>query len=539
MASYKSSHRQYPKSKGAKINDRKKELGSIKILMDRKSPKARSEIIKYIEKYPDDMFGYYYYGKISQLANDLETAETAYQKVADSTSTIRCGGIVGLGEVARLRGQNSLAKKFYRQAIKESKNVEVYAINALSRMERIDGNYDEAFNALNLLPETEPSTTLEKARLLGIMDKHEESLQLLLSIKPETPKQARTIYYLMAMAYYNLERYDEAKEYFSISHSYNIKDIEHYKSLTDEARMHLELGEYQEAYDCANEAYQDGELQSGNVNLLMGLAKQGLGDYYEAMRNYDKSCDASSPTDSGKTYTASKFRMGCLKYAAEDFKGAIKDLTEAISPGKHSESSTLSLLYASFMRIKDYENAENMLQEMKTKYSNQVDSHQLELFELELAKASGKPVPNRTSIKAYRERQVAAYRKSEALYHIETEHQGKECANNFPDYINIKDFYTEVQTLMTEETKAINDTMDKYLIDYPNVGYSKDGRILHKICVVALPETKDILTMYPTDGDELIHCKKVSQAIRPLQQQENPQVAKFKSRFEKYNQMKK
>ena len=537
MASSKS-YRKYSNSKGAQINERKKILASIKTLMDKKSPKARAEIVKYIEKYPNDMYGYYYYGKISQIANDLETAENAYQQVAESESSIRTAGIVGLGEVARLRGNNNLAKYYYKKAINESQNIEKYAIYALARLERLDGNYDEAFKILDLLTEVTSEVELEKARLLGIINKHEESLQLLSTITPENQKQERTIYYLMAMAYYNLKKYEIAKEYFNICRSYNIKDTEYYKILTDQARMHLDLCEYQEACVCCEEAYQDGQLHSGNTNLLMGLAKQGLGNYYDAIRNYEISCQSSTATDAMKSYTASKFRMGCLKYAAEDFEGAIKDLQDAIAPQLHPETSTLSILFASYMRIKDYKNAQEILNKMKNITSSENNNYQTALFELQLKKATNQPLPNRASIKYYRERQIVEYRKSEAIHHIETEHQQSPNSNNFSRTTNIKELYQEVQLLMTEETKAINDTMDKYLIDYPNAGYSTDGKILNKICIVALPGTKDILTMYPTDHEELFFCKQVKdEIINPPQ--ENPQVARFKNRFEKFNQVKK
>ena len=41
--------------------------------------------------------------------------------------------------------------------------------------------------------------------------------------------------------------------------------------------------------------------------------------------------------------------------------------------------------------------------------------------------------------------------------------------------------------------------MDVYSVDYPNVGETDDGQPLNHFRIVAVPNTKDIITMYPCE----------------------------------------
>ena len=69
-------------SRASIVNTRKKELESIKTLMSMNSfSKASAELSRYMERYPDDMFGVFLYGKLQLKFDDIESAKAAFKTV--------------------------------------------------------------------------------------------------------------------------------------------------------------------------------------------------------------------------------------------------------------------------------------------------------------------------------------------------------------------------------------------------------------------------------------------------------------------------
>mgnify|MGYP003296548617 CR=1 FL=1 len=63
--------------KGQRIKD----LNSIKSLMEKNITSARSQVIKYIEQYPSDMFGIFLFATIEDQLGNLASAKEQYQIV--------------------------------------------------------------------------------------------------------------------------------------------------------------------------------------------------------------------------------------------------------------------------------------------------------------------------------------------------------------------------------------------------------------------------------------------------------------------------
>ena len=81
---------------------------------------------------------------------------------------------------------------------------------------------------------------------------------------------------------------------------------------------------------------------------------------------------------------------------------------------------------------------------------------------------------------------------------------------------------------MTKENIMYDSLFDKYIINYRNIGYNSDNESIHQLLVLTLPNTKDIITMYPLDGTESIFT------LEELE--EKPKViVKRLSQIEKFN----
>lgn len=530
--------RRHEKTTGRIINERKKELASIKNLMDRNSPKARVEIIKYMEKYPDDIYGVYYYGRIAQQYGDFVTAKEAYTEVAESGSKIFCSGLVGLGELARLTGDRAGAKKYYREAAEKSYQDETYAITTLAKLERLDKNFQGALDALNIPKNGSLPISIEKAHVLGIMGKDQEALNILISLVPENKKQERAIAHQIAMIYYANNDLVTAGKYFEKARSYNIKDTEHYKLLMNEARMHYSAKEYQEAANCCQEVLDNEEYQNGNVNMFLGTIKKAQHDYYAAMTNYELAIKRTKTNDGDDIASRAHFSIGLLKYQSGDFAAAQEYIEKSLSLDNDQEETLLNLLFIINYRQQNYQKAQELLAKMKEQTQDLVTIQHLHFFELHLAKAIGTELPPREGEASYRNKQIIEYSKAEAVEFIRNEHQFTDNKIRFSQQINMEDLYDEVVLQLNPNTILYDDIMDKYLIDYPNVGYDESGTIYDKIYIVTLPGTTNILTMAPTTGEDYVLAKDLAELLTP-QKTENKQISKFNSRFAKYNQTKK
>ena len=66
--------------KVTETNTRIKELNSIKELIAKNSyGKANAELIRYMERYPNDMFGIFLYGKLQYKYKELKAAKEAIE----------------------------------------------------------------------------------------------------------------------------------------------------------------------------------------------------------------------------------------------------------------------------------------------------------------------------------------------------------------------------------------------------------------------------------------------------------------------------
>ena len=132
--------------KVTETNTRIKELNSIKELIAKNSyGKANAELIRYMERYPNDMFGIFLYGKLQYKYRELKTAKEAFNRVANSDSNNKYSAMCVLGNIAVDECDYDTARMHYKKAITESPTLEIFAILGWSRMERriknVERNY--------------------------------------------------------------------------------------------------------------------------------------------------------------------------------------------------------------------------------------------------------------------------------------------------------------------------------------------------------------------------------------------------------------
>ena len=164
------------------------------------------------------------------------------------------------------------------------------------------------------------------------------------------------------------------------------------------------------------------------------------------------------------------------------------------------------------------ENAERMeLKEMQ---------YEFERIRLCISKKQNKEID--IDANSYSQRQIKFYSKKDALRHIISHHMGENVITKFQNEEQIMQIFDSIGDLLTKDNAVYDSSYDKYIVRYNYVGINENNDNIHQLLVITLPGTKDIITMYPLNGDE-------SNII--VEEYDKPKEKKVKrlSQIEKFN----
>lgn len=523
----KSHKNKYHQTKGGKINQRKKDLEGIKKFAEINPHAAKVDLLNFINDNPHDMYGYFFLGVLEEKIGNIKEAEQAYTKVAFSDEKNKYSAMSRLGDIERKRGNVQKAKIWYKKAIKESPNEELYATHMLARLECLGKNYQEAIELLKSLPEQSLYTKLELVRALSLNGQLKEASEILKVLEPQTQEEKNLV---------SLEKGKIARRQNDIIgakfhlNSVILSDLEN----EIYARTLHELAEieYAEAnYETASQKCQKMLDMTYDfdkcANLLLGKCQQELGIYEKAFENFKE----ATKSKEYETRTDGYFCLGNLYFLKGDFDLALDRLHKSRDGDLKPAYNTLIILITIYFSKSQFKETMECIKALKEHYPEVALKSGISPIEILIAKELGLEPPNRTACLTYGEKQAVEYREEEALEHIKTRHANKNgTASNFSKAINISDLFTEIKVQMTKDTKVNENPMDIYEIDYPDIGYDQNNNLVHRVKVIALPGTLNILTMYPSDLGETIREKDIKNRI----EKEKAKV-KEKSRIERFN----
>lgn len=516
----------------SKISARRKTLDSIKELMKKNPAKAKAELSKHLEAQPDDMYSWFYYGQLCQRESNIEEAEYAYTLVASSDSKNKYAGVVGQADIARIKGKIDEAKKLYLKAITENPAERATTYYILARLESATGNPTKALELLNRLPQTS-ETQIEILRIYSDMGDCEIASKLSEQIYPTTALEERNLYFEKAKLAIRNNDLTLAQYYFLKAREYKIKDHDYYKILEEEARLAIMQNNYQLVMDNCNEALSDKENFHGYIYQMFGQVYERQGQFKEAMQWY-----RMTKTEPGVTYAAkarNSYFLGRLEMIMGDFASAEIDLKESFNPSLSPYHVVVELLLNIYIRHERFAEANAFIDRIRKTYPDDYyNDEQLNFASFLIDCLQGKQVqPNKYS---YREKQAVNYSKSEAIKHIETKHQDSKDNGNgiFAQTLDIATLYDDVLPQLTEDNRTIVDMSDRYIIEYPNVGITKDGDLADCICVITMPGTDKIITMYPSELAKKTTKKDIMKAMTTEKPKENSRISRFNSRYANY-----
>lgn len=526
--SKKSKKNKYQQTKGGKINQRKKDLNSIKEFAKKNPLAAKTDLLRYLEENPNDMYGYFFYGSLEEQLGNFESARRIFTKVVISESKNRYSAMVRIGEVLRKQGNVQLAKSWYRRAITESPNEEVYATHMLARLECLGKNYEEAIRILKLLKTQNECTKLELIRALSLAGKIKEASDILKEVTPETQEDKNLVSLEKGKIAKRHNDIAGAKFHFNNVISSELKNEIYAKTLHELVQIQYNENDFLSAKENCEEMITMGYDFDKTAQLLLGQCQQKLGLYDKAIESFHQ----ATTSKEYETRVAGYRFLGTLQFLKGDFVAATEFLERSNEGDLKPAYDTLIKLTALYFKQERYQEMEQCIAILKKYYAEVTSSSGISTAETILAKTTGRKVQSRGSYSTYGEKQIIQYIPQEAIKHIRVRH-ANDCtkSSNFSNKVNIEELFEEIKLQMVPENKVNENLMDTYEIDYKDAGYDQNNNLVHRIKVIALPGTLNILTMYPSDLSSSPRQEDIRKQI-----ESQKEIRKVHSRIERFNQ---
>ena len=510
-------------SRSAIVNARKKELDSIKKLMAMNSySKAASELIKYMNKYPDDMFGVFLYGKLHLKFKEYKSAKEAFYTVVRKNGNNKYSALSELGNIAVEENDLQTARMYYEKVLRESPNPEEHTVLAWARLERRERNLERAIEILQMQSYQTSRMQLEHAKCLYLMNKVEDARKILKTLRTDTTDSMfnRNVF----LEHARLEKvdgtYEQGMKYIQKAKQ-GEKDFVYIQALYEETKLNIKYGHFKEGLISCQELMTMHHPYEDEVFLMRAIIQHGLKNIPNAIHDYQISLTSKDEDTVG---TAS-FHYGTILFAKGDFEKAERLFQKSLITHGEVHVSAYFKLIALYIKQNRIEEAEVLLNDLLIKFPE--IKHDISFI------ISLRMIQNKKGIKVpieplvYVEKQIIDFNKSSALAHIRAAHVEKqEGKSTFTEGINLEELYSYIQSQMKDDEKIHEDIMDIYSIYYPNAG-EEDGKPLNYIRVVAITNTKDILTMYPSEEYFL---------PRKCDYQKQEEKSKQMSRVDKFNQ---
>lgn len=200
-----------------------------------------------------------------------------------------------------------------------------------------------------------------------------------------------------------------------------------------------------------------------------------------------------------------------------------------------SVNGTLELMifYANILiRMKEYSKAKAVIEDFRQSHPITPEQIQIEIerYMAIIKKNLGESVEKSYS---YFIKQIAKYSNIRSLDHIMAHYYSENGSGKFSSSFNINDEYFKIRNIIKDMNpvyRSLDESVDKYIIDYPGAGVLGDIS-LDKIQVVTIMETKDIITFYPVSKYSLGYEYEEDLVPKKEPQKRLTQIEKFNQRY--------
>lgn len=467
------------------------EVKRIKNLARRgNNEEARKEIVAYLEKNPDDYYAYFTAGRIFINARCYDEAEEYLLKVIESDNDNKYSAYGTLGKIYEDRGDLEEAIKYYKLAM-SGPFIETYAARALSNIYVRRKKYEEAVDILKTIKDESPDYyNFDISRIYTELKDYEKAKKHLDKI-PTTNLLGfnRKVLIQKVIVYKSLYDYEGALFQIENILSEDVKDNTYYKALYEKANINFSLKKYDEALEAL-------KLCSKNnikVAYLLGRINEIKGNIKEAKKDYLISINS----DNLNVKQESSYRLGDILLEEKQYDKALENYFVAIKKRKAFPTYVYFRIVAAYIRMEKYKEAYEYLKIIEENDVEIVDDYLYKAANTFLKSKLNIPIDKSTL--GYRESMLIDYSFNKMYNHV-----NYYAVDTKPKFINysFEELYDIGMSGLTCENKVETNLIDTYDLEVSNVGVF-NGKISNKLRVIVVPNTKNIIDMYPNFDETL------------------------------------
>ena len=462
---------------------------------------AFKELTEYMEKYPRDNFSHIVNAEILlQLGKTQEALEEIehYMNEPMHGHMVECSIATTYGSILLELGRYEEGINQLRKAIAEHKSFHKHeTCAALNRLVKFYINRKDADAALALLNRCKatPTVKIKKAQIYIIKSDFYKAIDLLSDVRETDISDNYKLFglynYLYGKALYLLRDFDNAESYLK-------KCVETHCDYASRALNflgHIECSRLNtnKAIKYGFEILKDKKSSSRAFELLARA--------YTDNNSFDQAEDAVNKIED---YYWKHFRLARLYFAKKDFVNAEKEFSKVLhcNVEKYFDENINYYVLCKF-RQKKYEEALYIIDNVMNQGIK--ETHDMAMIRVYLDSLNKAKLD--LDKLSYSAKQVFLYSKDDAIKHIISHHVIDSRMSSFNDS-DIKRIYEEAQSKINVSNAKPDSFFDKHVLYYREVGISvpedptEESETINQLEIVTLPETKDILTMYPRKGSD-------------------------------------
>ena len=523
-----------------KINiDREKLLDSIKYnVRINKNDIAYTLTEEYLNLYPDDDYVRIYQCIILEKLNKTEDAQKGLVDILNNNSLSNNNRAFALVELANIFEHNKkidLAIENYEKAIEISDDIEIIARGELSKLYCEKKDFEKALNILEI--DGYNNDFLNAKRALVYFKKGELNLVINEFKRPYLNKY--NIYekeklddnylsqdrnYIIGHTFLKMGRKNTALIYLNKATTIKNRSV-YFKAYMDIAKIYIFNNNLDDAIALCIDLLTQSTSTYNNkmINEILAKAYTKKNDYEKALETYK---------DESFNELDRKMRIGFLELEKGNFKKAeeyldLLDIEKEDVNKNINEFYRLALVKLRLGKYDEVLNILNIFDELGTRREIKEMKYEFDRMRLLIDIKLGNKLEDREY--SYSEMQIISYDKQRAIEHIKDHHLIKENISKFNDEDQIILLFDEVQKELTSNNIIYDSSYDKYVVKIKNVGSSKTDNVINQLFVLTVPNTKNIITMYPAQGNESEFI------IEETKSKQNDQKTKRLTQIEKFN----
>ena len=503
-------------------------INTIKnLITTKKYEKVDKLIDEYKELFPKDRMIVVYEAKLLTSKRRYHDSEIVLKSLLEEdlySDYVRYSATLELADVLRFQYKTDEAIKYYKICMKEPNSTSIYAVIKIINIYAEKRDYTKALDIIKNVPKEiyEPKIDLRKASIYIEQNNYNNALDILSKINDNDlyTIDYQNKYFLMSKIYY-LTNDSELAIYY-INNCFKEKNKYYYKAYVLLARIKCKLDKDEEAISMCNEVLRLYPIPDAKELLIRIYLKLGLLD---DAHNMTDSLWLEQKDDNQKYYYNGKIELakGNYELAEMNFEKVLN-----ASVVRHHKCEIEYLLMVTKYRLNKFEDVKKIANKFEcTIQGNDLRKHiRKDVSLMDYLINNKKNTDNLYSIN-----QIRNYSRDEAINHILTKHFNMHDFNskiikNEEDFIKL---FNIIENSLNIKNKLVRGFFDSYIIRYDKIGYHTDSTDF--IEVICVPNTYNIITMYPSGKYREIHDKMIE--IDKSKTKKLSQVDKFYKRYGK------